>query len=380
MAFSAKRRGVLALAMLTAGLMGCSSSASPNASGATAACTSTATNLAAAISDTEHASPGAVVCLAAGDYAGPISLDHSHARQVTLQATPGAHVTVGAITIAGSHTTLRDLWIDGEVDIKAGASFITLDHNDITGGYFGVVFDASDCQVANAPKWPGCSPTEPVTNITISGNHFHDIGLADKGEDAIHLDYWRNVAIRGNEFNNIIESGNHTDCLQSVYGGENLTFEHNYEHDNNCQGLFLKDGDVTKVTFSENLFVRDHVGSYANLSQLWNVRGLSVQHNTIWDGKGLALIANEASVAPSATIDHNVFSSLSVNQPIGTPYALVESHNRFGQAPSFRIAHSDRVLHHPHFRATATDDYRLTNNPGGVGVDWIPAQQQYGPS
>ena len=89
----------------------------------------------------------------------------------------------------------------------------------------------------------------------ISGNHFHGIGQSGS-EDAIHLDNWRNVTVSRNEFDHIIESGNHTDCLQSVYGGTNLTFTRNYEHDNDCQGFFVKDGDATNVTVSDNLFVR----------------------------------------------------------------------------------------------------------------------------
>ena len=81
-------------------------------------------------------------------------LDADHTGDVTLQAAPGAHVMiVGKTDIGGSHLIVRNLWIKGEVVLGAGASYITVDHNDITGGGEGVYFDTSDCTVPNAPKW-----------------------------------------------------------------------------------------------------------------------------------------------------------------------------------------------------------------------------------
>jgi hypothetical protein len=28
----------------------------------------------------------------------------------------------------------------------------------------------------------------------------------------------------------------------------------------------------------------------------------------------------------------------------------------------------------------STDDYRLAGNPNHIGIDWAPAEQQYGPN
>jgi hypothetical protein len=200
-------------------------------------------------------------------------------------------------------------------------------------------------------------------------------------EDAIHLDNWRNVRIVGNELDHIVETGNHTDCLQSVYGGEGLVFDHNFEHDNDCQGFFVKDGDATDVSFTENLFVRDQLGAYANFAQIWNVRGLSIEHNTIWDGKGLALVADEASFGPTATVDHNLIATFALERPVGPPYAMVEHENIFGEAPSsFRASRSDRTVAHPRFVRPKQDDYRLARNRRDIGVNWSPAGQSYGPT
>jgi hypothetical protein len=347
------------------------------------ACTqtiSTGANVPAAVSG---AGAGSVICLNSGSY-GSVQLTAKPSGDVTLQAAPAAHVTTGQIEISGSHLVVRGLWVDGEVTIDAGASHITLDHNDITGGGEGIVFDTSDCTVPNAPKWSGCEPLAPVTDVIISGNRLHDIGQPGT-EDAIHLDNWRNVTITGNEFDHIIESGNHTDCVQSVYGGSELSFDHNYEHDNDCQGFFVKDGDATSVWFTDNLYLRDNEPDgkgehFFDLAQFWNIQGLTIAHNTIWDGKGIVLVAEGAHNSPSATIDHNLFSYFSISKAVGTPYSITESFNIFEEAPlGLSKSGTDSVNSTPQFDNTATNDYRLASNPNGIGIDWSPAEKQYGP-
>jgi hypothetical protein len=355
-------------------------SSAPSAVGARATCTSHVSGLAAAARAVAGAHPGEVVCLDAGRYPGKLSLSARPPGDVVLRASPGAHVNTGTVIIAGSHIVLRGLWVRGEVVLAAGDSNVTIDHNDITGGGEGIVFDTSDCTVPNAPRWSGCEPMTPISDIAISANHIHDIG-AHGGEDAIHLDNWRNVRITGNEFDHIIEAGEHTDCVQSVFGGANLTFDHNYEHDNDCQGFFIKDGDATNVSVTDNLFLRDQAGSYANFSQVWNVRGLTIRHNTIWDGKGLALVANEASFMPTATIDHNAIANLVVERPVGVAYAISEHDNLFGQAPwSFRASGSDRTVAHIRFAGPNRGDYRLARNRHRIGIDWSLEARHYGPS
>lgn len=355
-------------------------------SGSTAAvrCDASVASLAQAEEAVAKAAPGATVCLEAGTYPGKLSLAAKPAGYVTLTAAPGAHVGTGSIAISGSHLAVSDLWIHGEVSLAAGASNIAIVHDDISNaggvGGEGIVFETSDCTVPNAPKWSGCEAQAPISSIAILADHIHDIG-SGASEDAIHLDNWRDVRIEGNELDHIIESGNHTDCLQSVYGGEGLVFDRNYEHDNDCQGFFLKDGDATDVSFAENLFVRDQIGSYANFAQVWNVKGLTIEHNTIWDGKGLALVADEASFQPTATVERNLIATFTLEQPTGTPYEMVERNNIFGQAPwSFKPSRSDRTVAHPRFVAPSRGDYRLTHNRRGIGVDWSPDAQSYGPA
>ena len=70
---------------------------------------------------------------------------------------------------------------------------------------------------------------------------------------------FRDIVVEGNEITNVIETGNHNDCLQSVWGGDGLIFRKNYLHDNRCQGFFIKDGRAFNVTVEDNLIVRNSV-------------------------------------------------------------------------------------------------------------------------
>lgn len=349
------------------------------ASGDAGACGAEASSLAQAADEVQSARAGEVVCLAQGSYGGGLSLNASPGSYVTLRPAPGAHVSVGGVSLGGSHLIVRGLWISGEVLLAAGASHMVIEHNDISGGGEGIVFQTSDCAAPNAPSWSGCESQPPVSDVTISANHIHNIGQGSS-EDAIHLDNWRGIRVIGNELDHIVESGNHTDCLQSVYGGSDLVFSRNYEHDNDCQGFFIKDGDATDVTVTDNLFVRDRRGRSESLSQVWNVSGLTVERNTIWDGEGLTLVADDAVVLPSAKVDHNLLWSFSVASPKGRPYELKQQHNLLGEAPwSFAPGRTDRVLVRPPFVNVAIGDYRLARNPHGIGVDWSPAEVRYGP-
>ena len=123
------------------------------------------------------------------------------------------------------------------------------------------------------------------------------------------------------------------------------------------------------MSFTDNLFLRDDEPDgqgerFANLAQFWNIEGLTVEHNTIWDGKGIVLVAEGAQNSPSAMIDHNLFCCFSVSKPIGATYTITDSYNIFGEAPSgLSKSTTDSVNSKPQFDGTATDDYRLPATP-----------------
>jgi hypothetical protein len=157
-------------------------------------------------------------------------------------------------------------------------------------------------------------------------------------------------------------------------------FDHNYEHDNNCQGFFTKDGDVTDATLYDNLFVRDQAANEpeANMD-IWNVYDLTIRNNTSWPGAGDIIRDVDLAHQPRATVDHNVFEAFANGCcEEASVFRLREGHNVFDHQPTFRIASTDAVLT-PAFVSARGEDYRLASNPHRIGVDWRPADQHYGP-
>jgi hypothetical protein len=358
---------------------------------------------------------GTVICVAPGSYTG-MKLGGAHSSDVTVQPesmldpTAAGKVTIGlsssvsdgfgnlvAAEVApnSSHIAVRDLYFTNELSIGFGSSAITVEQDDFSqvgnGGGEMINFATSNCKAPSAPSWANCSPLAPVSNVTITGNDFH--GINSQGDDVLHTNNFRNLVVTGNDISGAVENnaGGHVDCLQNVFGGTGLTFSYNYEHDNECQGFFLKDGDITNVTFKENLFVRDTVpatngGSSYSSSQVWNSSDVTAENNTIWDGKGMTLRCIGSSVPCTATVDHNVMWTLNDgNRGDANLFTMSEADNIFQSGVAF--SSTDRVQPHPAFAcgsrcgdgSIAGDDLRLLGNPGGVGVSWAPSQFVYGP-
>ena len=368
------------------------------------------------------AANGAVVCVAPGSYTG-MQLSGAHSSDVIVEPEPtldpngtgkviiglSSTVTDGfgnpvAADVApnSSHIVIHNFYFTGELSIAYGSSNITVSNNNMTqgatvGGGEYINFATSNCRAPNAPSWANCTPRAPVSNVTITGNDLHDINKTTRGgDDALHTNNFQNLLITGNEISGMVENnaGGHVDCLQNVFGGTGLTFSYNYEHDNQCQGFFLKDGDITRVTMNENLFLRDTVpatngGSSYSSSQVWNTSSLVVQHNTIWDGKGLTLRCMRSTVPCTASVDHNVMSTLNDgNRGDATVFKMVENHQIFNTKPfTLTPSSTDVAVPSPAFACgshcgngtIAGDDYRLASNPGNVGINWSPAQYTYGP-
>jgi hypothetical protein len=354
-------------------------------------CSVTVASTAAAGDAVRHTTAGGVVCVAAGTYPG-LDLAGAHRRTVTVQPVPGQKVTIAAGVIdshrdrvaalfepGASHIILHGFYITDEVELEPGGAFIRIDHNDITGGWFGIQLDSSDCTVPNSPSWSGCRPLPKIANVTISGNRIHDIVHRD---DSLNLDNFSRVRITGNEMFHIIEGGDHTDCLQTTFGGRGLVFDHNYEHDNNCQGFFTKDGDITDAIIYDNLFLRDQVAHWpmGNID-IVNVYRLILRNNTSWPDTTDTLRDFSSAHQAQAAVDHNVFEAFSngcCND--SSHFVLHESLNIFGRAPyTFTHALTDRVARRPRFIDPARDDYRLSRNPHRIGVDWSPTDRHYGP-
>ncbi|HSZ68829.1 MAG TPA: right-handed parallel beta-helix repeat-containing protein [Solirubrobacteraceae bacterium] len=354
-------------------------------------CTQTLASVSAAASALSAAPAGAAICLSAGGY-GHLELAGAHAGSVTIEPVPGTTASLEGVNIAAhaNDITIRNFDISGGVTLAAGDSQVTIEHNDIDGegpgGEGEGVQDVTvNCAAPGAPDYSGCASTPPDSYIAILGNEIHGYGQGTT-EDAIHLNNWEHVTIAANDIYDLEEHGNHTDAMQSVFGGRHMTFAYNYEHDNQSQGFFINDGDASQVAIAENLFLRNdnepalYPGGEYNI-QIFNTTGLTITNNTVWDGQDDILRAEGAAEPLIATVNHNVEQTLNVLHEGGPAYTLHHGYNIFREAPwTLPLGAHSHLIRRPEFVDPAAADYRLRHNPHHIGVDWQPSEFVYGPT
>jgi hypothetical protein len=340
----------------------------------------------AAQSAVTSAAPGAVVCLADGTY-GKVSLSASKSGAgVTLRASDPGLATIAGASLSGSGITLAYFDVTNEVKVEAGAREITIQDNKITGGYFGVLACNSDSTTCDDVKIVGNKFEGPYGEDGIRANRYHD-----GNGDGIGL------LVEGNEFTGIRENGNHSDCLQSVWTGDNLVFRRNYLHDNRCQGFFVKDqdslcggggsgvcGPVEGIRVEDNLFLRNQepcapeapgCGQPVILHIFGPYTDTVISHNTVWGDGMTSLLGLREGVAAGTRVEENAiyrfWTDTNASPAIfqDNTYCLLE-----GTWPSSRPGSTVECA--PRFDNAAADDYRLAS---GRGVDWAPAEEHYGP-
>ena len=324
------------------------------------------------------APPGKVICLGDGHY-GKLELSASkRAPGVTIRAANPGKATIGGADLGGSNLKLARFKIDGEVTIEPGSRKISVLHNRIGGGYFGVE--------------AGPTTTTSIADTTIRGNLF----VGPFGEDAIRLNRYHDsgdpdpfgVLIEGNEIRGVRENGNHSDCLQSVWGGDGLYFRRNYLHDNRCQGFFVKDqpAPVAHVVLEDNLMLRNDApcappGSPCGPPEIVQIvgptRGVALRSNTIWTPGNDTPVGLRAGPFGRISVTDNVLFLIWSDWP-GPFNSFRQGGNLVcgweGTLPPLRASSSRDCK--PSFLAPAADDYRLA---GGPGVDWAPAERHFGP-
>jgi hypothetical protein len=340
-------------------------------------CGTTVAGLEAAQTAVAGAEPGTAVCLGDGSYA-KLSLDaEKSGADVTLRAENPGRATLAGADLEGSHLALAGFDIRGEVVIEPGSRKIAVLHNRIGGGYFGVE--------------AGPTTSTSISDTTIRGNKF----VGPFGEDAIRLNRYHDsgdpdrygVLVEGNEITGVRENGKHSDCLQSVWGGDGLYFRRNYLHDNRCQGFFVNDQPeaIRNVVIQNNLMLRNEApcdppdsgcGPPLILQIFGPTQGVRIADNTVWTPEDDSPAALREGPFGKVTIAGNVLYRAWSDWTGGFPrfsaprnvVCVWEGLPRLGPK-----SHRDC---HPAFRDPAHDDYRL---PGGAGVDWSPAGQRYGP-
>ncbi len=341
-------------------------------------CSVTVSSLDALQSAASSASAGEAVCLTNGRYE-ELELDLDAPRPgVTVRAANPGRATLDGASLSGVGITLARFVVREEITVEPGARRISVVHNRISGGYFGV--DAG-----------------PTTSTSISDTTIRDNLFAGPfGEDAIRLNRYHDssdpdpfgILIEGNEFTGIRENGNHSDCLQSVWGGDSLYFRRNYLHDNRCQGFFVKDQPeaVSRIVIQNNLMLRNAApceppesdcGPPSIVQIFGPTRGIKITQNTIWtDGNRSPLTFREGPFG-RIVIKDNVIYRIWSDWSDGFPN-FVEADNTLceweGTLPR-KSPKSNRDCS-PGFANPVADDYRVRS---GRGVTWSPANQHYGP-
>ncbi|HEY6780866.1 MAG TPA: right-handed parallel beta-helix repeat-containing protein [Thermoleophilaceae bacterium] len=339
------------------------------------ACSQTVTSTAAVQSAVAAAAPGAVICLANGSY-GKLTLTGAKAGEVVAQPATSGGATIDGAEVGGTNLTLEGFKVTDSIEVTPGSNHATVQFNDVSGGYYGVE--------------AGPTTTTTVNDVTIRGNRFH----GQFGEDAIRLNRYHDgpdadpygVLVEGNEITGLAEDGNHNDCLQTVFVGDHLYFRRNYLHDNNCQGFFVKDqaSPIDTIVVEDNLIVDHDIDcipaslcpnfSLAPLQVFGPVNNHVVRNNTIWTPvrDGLAIWRGNGLV--NVDISYNVLSRAASD----TSFSGFSEHDntvcKWEGLPSLSATSTKNCS--PAFPNKAADDYRL---PGGRGVTWAPAGQQYGP-
>jgi hypothetical protein len=333
-------------------------------------CTSVVPSVAALPTALSAATAGQVLCLPDGSY-GSLNISASKPGMVVVAAQHRGAATLSSVTIGGSNVGVANFNITGGgtgVHVNNGAQHILISHNRIANTGTGIEAASTDPNVGNSPC-PSCQAYPPFVDLTIDGNI-----IDSPGTDAMYVGNFNGLTVTNNEITGVVENGDHSDCLQSTFGGKNITFQGNYEHDNLCQGFFLKDGDVTGARFIDNLFIRGQ-GS-GDMTNMTNTYGLVVQRNTVWDNKGFALRHQGNGAVGDAVVDHNVINSFA--ELDGGGWSLSEDYNVFGNSSGFTAGPHTTRSSSPPFANPAAGDYRLTDG-SGRGVTWAVASKHFGP-
>ncbi len=325
----------------------------------------------------DAAPAGAVVCLADGSYERLVLVGAKAPPPVTVRAEhPGKAILDGA-DLGRSNLTLARFVIGDGVVIEPGTVGVGVDHNRISGGYLGV--DA------------GPTTTITVNDVSITGNRF----VGPFGEDAIRLNRYHDAdgdgvgaLVAGNEFTNIRENGNHSDCLQTVWVGDHLVYRGNYLHDNRCQGFFVKDQErpIEGILVEDNLFLRNNApcaprasdcGVVSDFQVFGPYTGFTMRRNTIW-GNG-AVAAFQEGTGARSRIQGNVVYKFwtSTNLASVTYRNNTRCQRQSAEGGSWPAkTPGEMVTCSPSFAAPGSDDFRIR---GGRGVSWAPAERHFGP-
>ncbi len=341
-------------------------------------CDQTVSSLSAAQSALGSVAVGSVVCLADGSY-GSLSLSvRRSAPGVTLRAQHPGAVTLGGVNVSGGGVSV-ERFLTGSVDVSSTANGVAFRHDSISGGVYVIGTSSSYAK-----------------NIEFNGNLIKpSTGSGEK--DTFMVQRFEALRIENNQIWVADEDGNHNDGLQTVWGGRGLIFKGNWVRGGaGSQGFFVKDGEVTNVTFEDNLVAgRPSKLPYAgsplqffdtvpnSADPFYTGYGMVIRNNTIWSNPNI-VYARECQ-NKKILVEFNVMDGWSA--PDGASCVLSELTQDYNVVTSGTIgkrgAHDTSST--PSFVDSAGQDWQLTSGSAGnfsvgrAGVTWRPADRSYGP-
>ena len=333
---------------------------------------------------------GWTVAVRAGRY--PALTARGHARGKPVTVTGRGRVVVDSVRVPGGAGNLRldRLTIPGGVhfaeggahdvtisrsEISAAGDAISLNwgthdvrivRNHIRASASGIVFNSQ----SHRPGAPNADAPElaPISRVLIRGNHLDRIGT-----DALRPANFRHVTIEGNEISGLRESGEHSDVLQVVMGGDDLVFRRNFVHDNTGQGFFIKDGLVRGARVEDNVFVRNQLRGPSPAGfpsagfqiAIYETTGLRLLRNTVWDNDlNVALGGN----VRDAVVRGNLFEDMVADTDAGGGAPGVrQDYNLIAGGWNWGARGRHDIRRRPRFVDPARLDYRLAR--GSAGID-----------
>lgn len=313
-------------------------------------------------SELSSASPGAVVCLNAGNWSAiTLTSIAPDSPGVTLAATPGQTVVVPGITVTGSDT--RNLTIEGfsitrpgngnnsGIQLLCGISgAVTIEHNTIENqpdGY-GLYAYAQSCGSDHTQTGVTVAYNQidhVGSGIQINGNHEEEFNWTIShnviGPDIQYQGYGHYIEIGGVSTATIDHNAfegppdpkyenptSHLNVLHVDNGKSDLTFANNLIWHCGCraQTLLIQDTPMDHITIENNLDVEDPAcetdsNCYTSPLTVYAAHGLTFEHNTYVNGAWSVSLAQTAlgySDPRNMTARYNISapaSALGAEQP-----------------------------------------------------------------
>jgi hypothetical protein len=310
----------------------------------------------------QNASPGDVVCLAAGNWSDPNLSGIAPSSNITLAAAPGATVNLASLTIGGpgvsKNLTVQGFHIGGVSDITGTPGGLVFQYNTLENlpqnfaFYFyadgsGNGFTQTGVKILyNQMDYVGDCLTVAggegmEANFTFSHNvcgphiadgdstssqpsHYIEIG----GVSGVNAE---DNAFEGPMDSNYINAQLHNNVFHVFGDSDNVDFSNNilWHTESRAQTILIQEGSFSNVTVNNNLMVEDpgcfqNVNCYTESMEIYAPHGMTASNNTVINS-GLGLRYGETCSNGCNASGNN----MTLENNIGGPVS--------GQAENFAI-------------------------------------------